>query len=233
MRQKPVGEPAATAAWNFGTPRRRSSLKRLRPFCYCRQRYARSLRRIHASRLVSIRGVWQKPKYPRHPRRYGARSSITCGRLFPRVRRVMSRICALNLASAFGAMRRSLPSFAMLNPGNLRSSGRATALFASLTFSFSLLVRNRLTEDGFELLVRRRVESGCRARDRAGSAGELGFGCSSSRKRCSHSALEAAHNETVLGINSATRGRAHTTARSPPSPERSPARRARGRCFSG
>ena len=77
MRQKPVGEPAATAAWNFGRPRRRSSLKRLRPFCYCRQRYARSLRRIHASRLVSIRGVWQKPKYPRHPRRYGARSSIT------------------------------------------------------------------------------------------------------------------------------------------------------------
>jgi hypothetical protein len=25
MRQNPVGEPAATAAWNFGTPRRRSS----------------------------------------------------------------------------------------------------------------------------------------------------------------------------------------------------------------
>jgi hypothetical protein len=118
--------------------------------------YARSLRRIHVSRWVSTRGVWQKPKYPRHPRRYGARSSITCSRLFPRVRRVTSRICALNLASAFGAMRRSLPSFAMLNPRNLRSSdrygnapgdpalepveerlaGRATALFASLTFSF-------------------------------------------------------------------------------------------------
>ena len=122
MRQKPVGEPAATAAWNFGRPRCRSSLKRLGPFCHCRQRYARSLRRIHASRWVSTRGVWQKPKYPRHPRRYGARSSITCGRLFPRVRRVMSRICALNLASAFGAMRRSLPSFAMLNPRNLRFS---------------------------------------------------------------------------------------------------------------
>ena len=88
MRQKPVGEPAATAAWNFGRPRCRSSLKRLGPFCHCRQRYARSLRRIHASRWVSTRGVWQKPKYPRHPRRYGARSSITFGRLFPRVRRV-------------------------------------------------------------------------------------------------------------------------------------------------
>ena len=91
-------------------------------------------------------GVWQKPKYPRHPRRYGARSLTICGRLIPRVRRVISRICALNLARAFGAMRRSLPSFEMLNPRNLRSSGRATALFASLTFSRSLLVRNRLTD---------------------------------------------------------------------------------------
>src|SRR5712692_9234059 len=45
MRQNPVGEPAATAALNFGTPRRRSSWKRLGPFCHCRQRYRRSLRR--------------------------------------------------------------------------------------------------------------------------------------------------------------------------------------------
>ena len=56
------------------------------------------------------------------------------------------RICPLNLSSAFGAMRRSLPSFEMLNPRNLRSSGRATALFASLILSRSLLVKNRLTE---------------------------------------------------------------------------------------
>jgi hypothetical protein len=42
----------------------------------------------------------------------------------------MSRTCILNLSRAFGAMRRSLPSFEMLNPRNLRSSGRATALFA-------------------------------------------------------------------------------------------------------
>jgi hypothetical protein len=58
----------------------------------------------------------------------------------------MSRICILNLSRAFGATRRSLPSLEMLNPRNLRSSGRATALFASLTFSRSFLVRNRLTE---------------------------------------------------------------------------------------
>src|SRR5205814_2264049 len=146
MRQNRVGEPAATAAWNFGTPRRRSSLKRLGPFCHCRQRYERSLRRIHASRLVSTLGVWQKPKYPRHPRRYGVRSSTNRVRLIPRVRRVLSRICTLNLSRALDAMRRSLPSFEMLNPRNLRSSGRATALFASLTFSRSFVVRNRLTE---------------------------------------------------------------------------------------
>src|SRR5205085_1492974 len=57
-----AAEPAATAALNFGTPRRRSSLKRLGPFCHCRQRYERNLRRIQASKFVSTRGVWQKPK---------------------------------------------------------------------------------------------------------------------------------------------------------------------------
>ena len=54
--------PAAIAAWNLGTPRRRSSLKRLCPFCHCRQKYERNLRRIQASRLASTRGVWQKRK---------------------------------------------------------------------------------------------------------------------------------------------------------------------------
>src|SRR6266850_6721898 len=102
--------------------------------------------------------------------RYGVTSSISCCRLIPRVRRVMSRTSVLNLSRAFGAMRRSLPSFEMLNPRNLRSSGRATALFASLTFSRSFWVRWSLAfaqvqsfmtaesdspaeESGFELLV--------------------------------------------------------------------------------
>jgi hypothetical protein len=40
-------------------------------------------------------------------------------------------------------MRRSLPSFEMLNPRNLRSSGRVTALFASLTFGRILLAKAR------------------------------------------------------------------------------------------
>ena len=53
MRQNPVGDPAATAAWNWETPRRRSSWKRCRPDCHCRQRYIRSLRRIHASRMAA------------------------------------------------------------------------------------------------------------------------------------------------------------------------------------
>src|SRR5262249_32011240 len=42
---------------SYETPLRRNSLKRLGPFFHCRQRYIRSLRRIHASRLVSTRGV--------------------------------------------------------------------------------------------------------------------------------------------------------------------------------
>src|SRR5258705_202914 len=67
--------------------------------------------------------------------RYGVRSSINCGRLIPRVRRVRSRICVLNLLRAFGAMRRSLPSFEMLKPRNLRSFRRDTAPFSSLNVS--------------------------------------------------------------------------------------------------
>ena len=51
MRQSPDRDPAATAAWNWDTPLRRSSLKRLRPFFHCRQIYMRNRRRIQASRL--------------------------------------------------------------------------------------------------------------------------------------------------------------------------------------
>ena len=77
---------------------------------------------------------------------YGFSSLINCCRPNPRVRRVMSRIRPLNLSRAFGAMRRSLPSFEMLNPRNLRSSGRATALFASLTLSRALAALANLEE---------------------------------------------------------------------------------------
>ena len=59
---EPVGEPAATAAWNLGTPVGAAPESDCRPVFHCRQRYIRSLRRIHASRLVSTIGVWQKPK---------------------------------------------------------------------------------------------------------------------------------------------------------------------------
>ena len=52
----------------------------------------------------------------------------------------------LELADGLGRDRRSAPSFVMVKPRNLRSSGCATALFASLTFSFSFWVRNLVTE---------------------------------------------------------------------------------------
>ena len=57
-----LGEAAATAALNFGTPRRRSCAKRFGPFCHCRQRSMRNRRRIHASRCDRTLGVWQKLK---------------------------------------------------------------------------------------------------------------------------------------------------------------------------
>src|SRR3954453_19162009 len=60
--------------------------------------------------------------------RYRASSSTICVRLRPRVRQVCSRIRVLNVWSAFGAIRRSPPSFEMLKPRKLRPSGRATDL---------------------------------------------------------------------------------------------------------
>jgi hypothetical protein len=45
------------------------------------------------------------------------RSSTNRVRLIPRVRRVLSRICILNLSRALDAMRRSPPSFYHDLPG--------------------------------------------------------------------------------------------------------------------
>jgi 5-methyltetrahydropteroyltriglutamate--homocysteine methyltransferase len=57
----------------------------------------------------------------------------------------MSRIRVLNLSRAFGAMRRSLPSFEMLNPRNLRSS----VLLGPVTF----LKLGKAKEAGFDPLT--------------------------------------------------------------------------------
>ena len=86
-----------------------------------------------------LAGSGRNRKYPRHPTRYGVRFTIICDGLSPRVRPVISRIRSLNLSRAFGAMRRSLPSIEMLKPGNLRSSGRATTLFAQIDLQPQLL----------------------------------------------------------------------------------------------
>src|SRR5215475_13106872 len=48
--------------------------------------------------------------------RYGFSSSTTCGKDLPRVRRVIIRIRALNLASAFGAMRERNPQLPGSSP---------------------------------------------------------------------------------------------------------------------
>jgi hypothetical protein len=75
---------------------------------------------------------------------YGLKFSVSFGRLVPLVRRVSCRTLVLNRSRAFGAIRLSLPSFEMLNPKNFLSSGRATALFDSFTFSRSLVIKKRL-----------------------------------------------------------------------------------------
>src|SRR6478672_10444435 len=89
-RYREATEPELCALTDAGTP-----------FRHCRQRYKRSLRRIQAFRFVSTRGVWQKPKYPRHPMRYGVRSAIICCKLNPRVRHVISRIRVFELVEGF------------------------------------------------------------------------------------------------------------------------------------
>src|SRR5258706_973248 len=65
--------------------------------------------------------------------------------LTPLARRVMSRIRCLNRSRDFGAIVRLMSGpAAKLNPRNLRSCGRATALFASLTLSLSFCVMKRV-----------------------------------------------------------------------------------------
>src|SRR5262249_22944964 len=62
----------------------------------------------------------------------GLNSSISCGRLIPRVRHVMFPDLHLEFVEGCLARCAARPSVEMRNPRNLRSSGRATALFASL-----------------------------------------------------------------------------------------------------
>jgi len=66
--------------------------------------------------------------------------------LTPSARRVISRIRSLKRTRAFGAIARlTAGPFVKLNPRNFRSCGRATALFVSLTLSWSFCVINRVT----------------------------------------------------------------------------------------
>src|SRR5271168_3175546 len=70
---------------------------------------------------------------------------MACFRLTPTVRRVRACPRLVNRASACGAIRRrGSASPVKLKPRNLRA-GRATALFALLTFSLRCLVRKRST----------------------------------------------------------------------------------------
>ncbi len=71
---------------------------------------------------------------------------MICARLLPRVLRVNSRTRLRKRVRDCGAMRRrGCFPFVKLKPRNLRLTGRATALFALLTFSLRRLVKNLST----------------------------------------------------------------------------------------
>src|SRR5271166_2423799 len=75
----------------------------------------------------------------------GQLSSIVVLMLTPLALRVVSRIRRLNRSRDLGAMMRLTSGPAVkLNPRNLRSCGRATALLASFTLSLSFCVMNRV-----------------------------------------------------------------------------------------
>src|SRR5258708_1459492 len=116
---------------------------------------ARETKRIEVSDGKRVRQGWtvrQMPRAVRAARRLRGKGfadpTLTKPRVprLPRVRFVSSRLFGLQRRRAFGAMRRLGSLLRLkLNPKNFRSSGRATALFASFTLSFSRRVRKRVT----------------------------------------------------------------------------------------
>ena len=67
-------------------------------------------------------------------------------KLTPLARRVISRTFVLNRLRAVGAIARATVGAAeKVKPRNVRSCGRATALFDALTVSLSRVARNRVT----------------------------------------------------------------------------------------
>jgi hypothetical protein len=121
-------------------------LKRFGPFPHCRQRYERNLRRVHAFQVREHARGLAEAEVAAPPDEVWRQFLDNLRQTESLVRQVCFRTRVLNVSRAFGALRRLSPSFEMLKPRNLRSSGRATALFVSRTFSRSFVVRNRVTE---------------------------------------------------------------------------------------
>ena len=209
MRQNPVGEPAATAALNFGTPRRRSSLKRLCPFCHCRQRYERTFLakpsgdapsqgsvRKHVAQHDGVVATDLLSELRRIAREgpitlvYSARDErayMACSSAAERPVLKQTTVAYLSIAaegpgsialfdtrprsaeSLAARLRQHYPALRVAIRDNdpagydllvnaTAASSRAIALLRNRKFVDSLL-----EDDGFELLVRGRGESGCRA----------------------------------------------------------------------
>ena len=143
--QGPRPLPAVLAAFRGRTPSSNNAARRRRGVFHCRHMAARRRRQTQRIRPISTSGVWQKPKYPCQPRRYGTNSAIVAFRLTLFARRVISRIRHLKRSRALGAIARlTSGSFVKLKPRNFRCCGRATALFVSFTLGLSLCAMKRV-----------------------------------------------------------------------------------------
>ncbi|MNC34390.1 hypothetical protein D3C75_828210 [compost metagenome] len=114
---------------------------------HCFHRHIRSLLRIHLSISRKRLGVSASEKYPHHPIKYWLSFWIRSSSFIAFFREVISRILAFTFSSDCLAIL-TLGSLSMLklNPRNFRFHGRSTSLFASFTFSFSLVSMNRVTD---------------------------------------------------------------------------------------
>ena len=117
----------------------------------CLSWIARSLRRMCASKAPSIRSAptVQTPKKANQPTRYTFTCLMQASTELPQIRGVSSRTFAsIRSFERFDSNTSTLPSsgsYRRRKPRKCRSSGRATALFASFTFRRRRLSMNDLT----------------------------------------------------------------------------------------
>ena len=142
MRQSPVGEPAATAAANFATPQRRNSAKRFCLVRHCRQRYKQSSTDPRFEVREDSRSLAEAE--------VAAPSHDVWLQLFDQLLQTEPPCPACHVSDPplelVERLWRDAPLAPVIRDAEPKKLALATALFASLTLSRSLLVKNQLTE---------------------------------------------------------------------------------------